>query len=84
MVGRQSSPMCPSTSAASLPPPPRRQLLFTPDQVGMNKVDACKQSLERSHAFRTSAAALHCNAVTRWADIVAEAQEQHMTAIFNG
>ncbi|KAA0171488.1 hypothetical protein FNF28_00700 [Cafeteria roenbergensis] len=61
-----------------------RQLLFTPDQVGMNKVDACKQSLERSHAFRTSAAALHCNAVTRWADIVAEAQEQHMTAIFNG
>ncbi len=50
----------------------------------MNKVDACKQSLERSHAFRTSAAALHCNAVTRWADIVAEAQEQHMTAIFNG
>lgn len=50
----------------------------------MNKVAACKQSLERSHAFRTTSAALHCNAVTRWADIVAEAQKERMTAIFNG
>jgi hypothetical protein len=62
----------------------RSQLLFSPDQVGESKAFACKASVERSHAIRTTASAIHADAVRCWGAVVKEALSQRISAVFNG
>ena len=71
---------------APAPPPraPRRQLLFSQDQIGQRKALACKESVDKLHSVRTTTDALDLDAVANWGRIVDAAVTGRMTAVFNG
>eukprot|EP00005_Dracoamoeba_jomungandri_P009506 CAMPEP_0174263082 /NCGR_PEP_ID=MMETSP0439-20130205/17092_1 /TAXON_ID=0 /ORGANISM="Stereomyxa ramosa, Strain Chinc5" /LENGTH=316 /DNA_ID=CAMNT_0015348221 /DNA_START=36 /DNA_END=986 /DNA_ORIENTATION=+ len=58
-----------------------RQILFTKEDIGLKKVDAAKDRLEKGHNLRTEIVAVHLNAVTGWAKVVEIAKE--CTVLFN-